>query len=152
MDVMDELDKARMVGKFIMLCFSGAIALGLGIFLLVTGNAQTRGAGAGAAGAGVIILGFGSWVIYRFQKQQAIPEDQVVPEVPLEDEVVPEGMTMRQLFILGLCLCLGSPLMYLYLQATVDNGAASAGLVLLAPLVLAGLGCIGISIWRSKKK
>lgn len=149
---MDELDRARMVGKFIMLCFSGVIALGFGIFLLVTGNAQTRGAGAGAAGAGVIILGFGGWVIYRVQKRQAIPEEQVVTEVPLEDEVVPEGMTMRQLFILGLCLVLGSPLMYLYLQATVNNGATSAGLVLLAPLVIAGLGCMGISIWRGSKK
>jgi len=152
MDEQDPLDNARFVMRFIGLGFAGLLAIGLGIFFLVSGDEQMRKAGGGALAAGVMIFGFFCWGIYRMQNQKPVPEDVVVPNTSAEDEVVPEGMTMRQLFILGLCLVLGSPLMYLYLQATVNNGAASAGLVLLAPLVVAGLGCMGISIWRSKRK
>lgn len=152
MDKQDPVESARFVMKFIGLGIAGLLAMGLGIFFLLSGDAQMRQAGGGALAAGVMIFGFFCWGTYRMLNQKPIPEDVVVPNATAEDEVVPEGMTMRQLFILGLCLCLGSPLMYLYLQATVDNGAASAGLVLLVPLILAGLGCMGISVWRLKKK
>jgi hypothetical protein len=126
------------VYKFVKLVASGAMALIVGLVLIATGEPQAILAGSGALLAAALIFGFLRWA----GKGHTVRAEG---EGPAEAKSPAWGVW------LGIGLTLLPGLLYFYLRYSLDRFDPVAMAFVSVPLVIAGLGCVGVSLWSATK-
>jgi hypothetical protein len=119
---------------------TGIVALILGIAQVATGERQGIVGGSGALLAAAVIFGLIGWSIFR--KGEPAGTDAAQP---------PEAERHTRVLWLGISLTLLPGLLWLYLRYSMDPFDPGAAIFVGVPLLIAGIGCLGIGLWSAIK-
>ncbi len=135
-------DDPRQAYKLIKLIAGGLSAVAVGLALIATGEPQAIVAGSGALLAATLVFGFLYWA-NSSSKGNGV---RAVAEEP------PETKGRARVLWLGIGLTLLPGLLYFYLRYSLDRFDPMAIGFVIVPLVIAGLGCIGVGLWSATKR
>jgi len=107
--------------------------------LIITGEMQSIVAGSGALLAATLVFGFLGWSFASGKSTLSHSKD---------GQPHKEG-SPAQVVWLGIALTLLPGLLYFYLRYAMTRFDPNAVIFLSVPLLIAGLGCIGVGLWRT---
>jgi hypothetical protein len=122
--------------KLLKLSATGVLALVLGVAQVATGERQGIVSGIGSLLVAAVVFGFIGYVLLPRKER---------PQPAVEEPSAAEKRS--RLLWVGILLSVAPGLLYLYLHYSTDRVDLGAVVFLGIPMLVAGLVCIGASLW-----